>query len=461
MKSNDTEAQSYTPAPIGLRLAAGLIDCLVVAAIIYAILANLGDKIYPALGTLSDIIYEAFGKLGDSKLNSHAYAILCSISLFILYHTIPLWLIQQTPGKALLGLRVTRFGKEPGLLWALGRSSIGYLFVDLFGIGLVVALFKRQTFHDYVFGSAVTIQESGSLNIRNLHARFMRYKEKLLAAEKKNKVIGAVLKYRALYEKLSGYREKLSGYREKLSGYREKLSRSWAAFQSLVGPPVAAATATTAISSAVIATVLNMPVINESLTEPRCAPNCPDKVVEPVVSNFEKDTDGWTISGGGVPKKEHTPGQISAQDKEKGESWWWEAPEAFRGKKTDFYKRQLRFKLKTASSGNWVEGALNVVVDKLSPSVKGHDIVLESSDGLTLVYDVRDHPKENWSSYCVPLDESVKKWHNRKSGKEATARDIQLVLKDLHVLQIRGKYEVGSDTGSLKEVIFGDPIPCK
>ena len=81
--------------------------------------------------------------------------------LFVGYHTVSLWLIQQTPGKALFGLRVRRCGSAPTLLWALGRSSLGLFLVNGMGLGFVVALFsrRRRAVHDYVFGSMVVLEE--------------------------------------------------------------------------------------------------------------------------------------------------------------------------------------------------------------------------------------------------------------------------------------------------------------
>ena len=69
---------------------------------------------------------------------------LIPLGLFILYHTILVYFTQQTIGKALFGLRVERIGGPPGFLWALGRGSVGYLVTDVFGLGVVLALFNRH-----------------------------------------------------------------------------------------------------------------------------------------------------------------------------------------------------------------------------------------------------------------------------------------------------------------------------
>lgn len=88
--------------------------------------------------------------------------------VFVAYHTTLLWLTGQTVGKAVANLEVRRVDgidyvrTSRGLLWVLGRSSIGYLLVDVLGLGLLVAFWRRNTarrcFHDFVFGSQVVLR---------------------------------------------------------------------------------------------------------------------------------------------------------------------------------------------------------------------------------------------------------------------------------------------------------------
>ncbi|MCZ6571893.1 MAG: VWA domain-containing protein [Planctomycetota bacterium] len=81
------------------------------------------------------------------------------VALFVVYHAGLQWYMQRTLGKALMGLRVIRAGHRPiTLAWALGRSTIGYFVVDLFGLGLLTSWFDRKwrrCAHDFVFGSVV------------------------------------------------------------------------------------------------------------------------------------------------------------------------------------------------------------------------------------------------------------------------------------------------------------------
>jgi uncharacterized RDD family membrane protein YckC len=90
------------------------------------------------------------------------------LGVFVAYHTALVWLTGQTIGKAIANLEVRRIDGRAfertamGLAWTLGRSSIGYLLVDMLGLGVLVALPRRNTerrcLHDMVFGSRVVLR---------------------------------------------------------------------------------------------------------------------------------------------------------------------------------------------------------------------------------------------------------------------------------------------------------------
>ncbi len=91
------------------------------------------------------------------------------ILVFVVYHTASVWLTGgKTIGKAACNLSVCHLdGSAPaqdaaGLVWAFGRASVGYLVVDVFGLGVLVALFspQRRCLHDYAFRSQVVSQPS-------------------------------------------------------------------------------------------------------------------------------------------------------------------------------------------------------------------------------------------------------------------------------------------------------------
>ena len=291
--------------------------------------------------------------------------------LFIAYHTICVWLAQQTLGKALLGLRVTRFNKEPGLFWSLGRASGGYFLVDLFGIGLIVALFNRgrQSLHDYVFGSAVTIDDSGPLCIRNMHRRFMRYAEKQLnAVDEKSKAYDLMSGYWALFLRLGKAMESVGKGIESLVGAPGMVTVAAAS-----GKIAATAMATTFVAGAGIATTALVDTRAKNWLETqRCGANCA------VTSTFERDAGGWTISGD-ASGPIHESGEISAMDLR---PWYWQAPISYLGDKRGFYGRELSFELKTKAGG----GVFKVDFET------NEDIVLRSKE-LALVYEFNEKPK--------------------------------------------------------------------
>ena len=87
--------------------------------------------------------------------------------VFVVYHTASVWLTGgKTIGKALCNLQVGHLDRSApthdaaGLVWAFGRSSVGYLVVDVFGLGVLVAFRnpQRRCAHDYAFRSQVVTQ---------------------------------------------------------------------------------------------------------------------------------------------------------------------------------------------------------------------------------------------------------------------------------------------------------------
>lgn len=82
------------------------------------------------------------------------------------YSTTTTWLTGgQSPGKAMLALAVRRLPDAPpqpdlrGLAWTAGRCSVGYLVIDVLGVGMLLALLTpdRRCPHDHVFGSRVVL----------------------------------------------------------------------------------------------------------------------------------------------------------------------------------------------------------------------------------------------------------------------------------------------------------------
>jgi len=148
------EPQYDREAPGSLRLLAALVDLAVCAALVTA-------------------------------LPQTSHASLYALAVFIGYHTLLVWLLQQTVGKALFGLKVERIVRQPSFFWALGRASLGYCAVDLFGIGLLAALVNssHRCFHDLVFGSCVLAGPPEKMRLHLLLARLAAYAGRLKKAE--------------------------------------------------------------------------------------------------------------------------------------------------------------------------------------------------------------------------------------------------------------------------------------
>jgi uncharacterized RDD family membrane protein YckC len=94
-----------------------------------------------------------------------AYAIVL-LTAWVAYQTASVWLTGgRTIGKAACSLSVRHIdGSAPrqdraGLAWAFGRASLGYLVIDLCGLGVLVALRspRRRCLHDYAFASEVIL----------------------------------------------------------------------------------------------------------------------------------------------------------------------------------------------------------------------------------------------------------------------------------------------------------------
>jgi hypothetical protein len=149
--------ETFIPAPHGLRAAAWLID-LAVVIIVFAFLPQ-------------------------------PFYYLLFLALFVAYHAVQVWLRHKTIGKALLGLEVRRIGRNPGPWWSIGRASVGYLVIDIMGLGVLPAFFTRQhrCLHDVAFGSVVALEGIEKITLRTMASRLIAFAEAHLEAVKAKK----------------------------------------------------------------------------------------------------------------------------------------------------------------------------------------------------------------------------------------------------------------------------------
>ena len=408
-ESSEVVGDAFVPAPHGLRLAAWVIDCLIVG-IVFAALPQPLPLILPLL-------------------------------LLVVYHAVLLWLTQQTVGKALLGLRVRRIGREPDLTWAIGRSTIGYFAIDLFGIGMLTALFNRdhRALHDLTFDSLVTVDHAGPFTARNLLSRFVAFCERQSAAiNARKKVVGVAGAFWAFLLGLGRGLKVGVDYVMSVLGMRDGARPSSSILQKLSAKTAAVAmTTATAATAAVFAAVPPARALAEWLLEPRYFIGGPD----PVTSSFDTDAEGWTVFGdaqGPSDDPTYDGGALRATDDQSGGTWSWQAPESFLGNKIHLHERDLLFRLK---------------VDDTRIPYDDDDIVLAGNE-VTLVYDL---PSPRQPSGPV----TGFGWMSRLPGSIAIPRCAPQwrryveVLADVRQLLIRGEFRVGGDTGWLDDVIFG------
>jgi uncharacterized RDD family membrane protein YckC len=132
-----TEVVSFAPHP--LRLLAFMIDLFLLAVATGAAAAVTGSLV--------------------------VYAVVLLMA-WVIYQTGSVWLTGgRTIGKAACSLSVRRIdGSAPrqdraGLAWAFGRASLGYLVIDMGGLGILVGLRnpRRRCLHDYAFASEVVL----------------------------------------------------------------------------------------------------------------------------------------------------------------------------------------------------------------------------------------------------------------------------------------------------------------
>jgi uncharacterized RDD family membrane protein YckC len=180
--ADTTEAVSFAPHP--LRLLAFMIDLFLLAVATGAAAAVTGSLV--------------------------VYAVVLLMA-WVIYQTGSVWLTGgRTIGKAACSLSVRHIdGSAPrqdraGLAWAFGRASLGYLVIDIGGLGILVGLRspRRRCLHDYAFASEVVLHPDtgdplhprGRLErLRQRLQQFTEDRENAWEAKKKNYAFVATL----------------------------------------------------------------------------------------------------------------------------------------------------------------------------------------------------------------------------------------------------------------------------
>jgi uncharacterized RDD family membrane protein YckC len=180
--ADTTEAVSFAPHP--LRLLAFMIDLFLVAAATGAAAVVTGSLV--------------------------VYAVVLLMA-WVIYQTGAVWLTGgRTIGKAACSLSIRHIdGSAPrqdraGLAWAFGRASLGYLVIDMGGLGILAGLRnpRRRCLHDYAFASEVVLHPDTSdplhprgrlERLRQRLQQFTEDRENTWEAKKKNYAFVATL----------------------------------------------------------------------------------------------------------------------------------------------------------------------------------------------------------------------------------------------------------------------------
>ena len=170
------------------------------------------------------------------------------------------------------------------------------------------------------------------------------------------------------------------------------------------------------------------------------------------ISRFRRSNEGWRVVGDAMSYGTQAPvhrwqgghpgGFAWAQDDVSGDTWFWNAPPAFRGDVSRAYSYTLNFNL-------YQRSGMVAQFDDSDVILKGGPL---GSD--TLVFNTLVNPRRIWTAYSIPLRQGVG-WRHSISGRPATQAEIQTVLSDLESIYIRGEFENGLDEGGLDNVILG------
>ena len=161
-----------------------------------------------------------------------------------------------------------------------------------------------------------------------------------------------------------------------------------------------------------------------------------------VFSSFDTDAEGWAAigdAGGGViyESQDGNPGgYIRVVDSGSGEVMYWTAPSKFLNDQSALYRGSLQFDYQQSDVDNQIATT--------------DDVTLEGA-GIRLVFDVPGNPGTSWTHIIVPIDEQAG-WLIENTKKAPTQLQMQQVLANLTLLQIRAEYRSGFDVDGLDNV---------
>lgn len=175
---------------------------------------------------------------------------------------------------------------------------------------------------------------------------------------------------------------------------------------------------------------------------------CLSTALQAQQSNFDTNNENWRASGDPLsptPAWEATGGNpggfIRVTDAATGGTWYFEAPNAFKGNKCDAYERYFRWDQFTSDTTNQQAFGGNP------------DLIIEGG-GITLAFDNAQNPGLTWTHYDVLLREDAGWRLNNNNGPVPTQAQFRSALANITALRIRGEYRAQADFGGLDNVVL-------
>lgn len=173
------------------------------------------------------------------------------------------------------------------------------------------------------------------------------------------------------------------------------------------------------------------------------------KTLAVAVSEFAKDSDGWTLEI--VEGREHLPDPVSVraslQVSDSGSSlWYFVAPPKFSGNLLVAYNGALSFKL-------WHPTQPTPGTPPAARSSAGPDVILGTGCGFDLVlYNIIAAPTITPQVYFIPIYEEAAEWIDSRTRRRVRQLDFLEALSHVTSLRIRGGFFTGSETVQLGDV---------
>ncbi len=166
--------------------------------------------------------------------------------------------------------------------------------------------------------------------------------------------------------------------------------------------------------------------------------------VMPAIAGIQADLSQWTVFADATElvlifdDPAAPDGALCASDLSQGETWYFEADEAFVSAIQNGYGMTLSYVIRIASNFN--------------STYEDYDIELVIGNAFALQYNFNLPPSGDWTPYSVELREGVG-WYDVDGMLDVDDPELfQQLLRDVSIVRIRGEYVVGADTECIANV---------